>query len=142
MKKKIVMAWLILTGLFVSVSAFAQLDAATLAKRQARKNLVIKEWNTDAKTNTKWLDHVTTYNDKGEKLEEIEYNQYGQTWRETYEYGENGKIVKNVHYDAKNKVTNIYKYEYNSDNTKKKKYNYLPNGKLYTVKVYEYDLTE
>jgi len=125
-----------------SVNSFAQLDPATMAKRQAKKNLVIKEWNTDQKSNTKWLDRVTTYNDQGEKIEEIEYNQYGQVWRETYEYGENGKIVKNTRYNEKNKVVEIKKYEYNADNTKKKQYTYLPNGRLQKVKVYEYSYSE
>ena len=66
------LASLLLLPLF-SVSAYAQLDAATMAKRQARKNLVIREWNTDAKTQTKWLDRITTYDDQGRKIEEIEY---------------------------------------------------------------------
>ena len=61
---KILLASLLLLPLF-SVCAYAQLDAATMAKRQARKNLVIREWNTDAKTQTKWLDRITTYDDQG-----------------------------------------------------------------------------
>lgn len=125
-----------------SFSAFAQLDAATMAKRQARKNLVIREWNTDAKTQTKWLDRVTTYDDQGRKIEEIEYTRYGQKWRETFEYGANGKISKNVVYNEKNKPSAIRKYEYNADGTKKKQYNYAPNGKLQTVKVFEYTVQE
>ena len=138
---KMLLASLILLPLF-SVSAYAQLDQATMAKRQARKNLVIREWNTDAKTQTKWLDRVTTYDDQGRKIEEIEYTKYGQKWRETFEYGANGKISKNVVYDEKNKASAIRKYEYNSDGTKKKQYNYAPNGKLQTVKVFEYTIQE
>ena len=101
------------------ISAYAQLDAATMAKRQARKNLVIREWNTDAKTQTKWLDRITTYDDQGRKIEEIEYTRYGQKWRETFEYGANGKISKNIIYNEKNKPSAIRKYEYNPDGTKK-----------------------
>ena len=123
-------------------SAYAQLDPATMAKRQARKNLVIREWNTDAKTQTKWLDRVTTYDDQGRKIEEIEYTRYGQKWRETFEYGANGKISKNVVYNEKNKPSAIRKYEYNADGTKKKQYNYAPNSKLQTVKVFEYTIQE
>lgn len=123
-------------------STYAQLDPATMAKRQARKNLVIREWNTDAKTQTKWLDRVTTYDDQGRKIEEIEYTRYGQKWRETFEYGANGKISKNVVYNEKNKPSAIRKYEYNADGTKKKQYNYAPNGKLQTVKVFEYTIQE
>ena len=130
-----------MTSLFC-VNAFAQLDEATMAKRQARKNLVIREWNTDSKTQTKWLDRVTTYDDQGRKIEEIEYTKYGQKWRETYEYGANGRISKNVVYNEKNKTTLVRKYEYNSDGTKKKQYNYSPNGKLQTTKVFEYVISE
>ena len=41
-------------------------------------------------------------------------------------------------YDDRNKPIRIRKYEYNADGTKKKQFNYLPNGKLATVKVFEY----
>ena len=93
---------------------------------------------TDAKTKTRWMDRVTTYNDKGEKLEEIEYNRYGQAWRKTFEYGPNGKIVKETEYDDRDKVVMIRKFEHNPDNTKKKQYNYSPKGHLLTVKIFEY----
>ena len=123
----------------VCAAASAQnLTEAELAKREARRNMTIKEWNTDAKTKTRWLDRVTTYDSEGRKIEEIEYASYGQKWRETYEYGDNGRIVKEVYYDDRNKPQLIRKYEYNEDGTKKKQYNYLPNGKLKTIKVFEY----
>ena len=54
-----------------------ELDPATLAKRDARRNLTVKQWNTDAKTKTRWLDRVTTYDHEGRKIEEIEYASYG-----------------------------------------------------------------
>ena len=73
-----------------------ELDMATLAKRAGRKNLVIKEWNTDSKSKTRWLDRVTTYDDQGRKIEQIEYASYGQKWRETYEYGEQGEIMHEI----------------------------------------------
>lgn len=125
----------------LSVPAFAQgrLDPATLAKREARKNLVIKEWNTDAKSKTKWLDRVTKYDEFGRKVEEIEYNQYGMAWREVYEYDPVvDKISKETKYNAKNKAILVRKYEYDEDGTRKKQYNYSPNGRLLTIKVFEY----
>ncbi|MBQ1698950.1 MAG: hypothetical protein II029_00605 [Bacteroidales bacterium] len=139
--KRVLTLILMMTSLFC-VNAFAQLDEATMAKRQARKNLVIREWNTDPKTQTKWLDRVTTYDDQGRKIEETEYTKYGQKWRETFEYGDHGRISKNVVYNERNKVTLVRKYEYNADGTKKKQFNYSPNGKLQTVKVFEYSITE
>lgn len=125
-------------ALALSFNANAQIDELTAAKRAQRKNLIIKEWNTDARTKTRWMDRVTTYDEQGRKIEEIEYAQYGQKWRETYEYGDNDKIVKEVVYDDRNKPSLIRKYEYNSANKKTKQYNYAPNGKLLTVKVFEY----
>ena len=43
-----------------------------------------------------------------------------------------------MEYNDRNKVYKIRKYEYNDDGTKKKQYNYNPNGKLETVKTFEY----
>ena len=57
------------------ILAIAFLLTAVLPALQAqektinKKNLVIKEWNTDVKSNAKILDHVTTYNAAGRKIE-------------------------------------------------------------------------
>lgn len=119
-----------------------ELDAATLAKRAGRRNLTVKEWNTDAKSKTRWLDRVTVYDGQGRKTEQIEYASYGQKWRETYEYGEDGGVCREVEYDDRDKPKTVKKYEYNADGTKKKQYNYAPNGKLVSIKVFEYVIGE
>lgn len=112
----------------------------TLAKRERRKNLTVKEWNTNDKTHTRWLDRITVYDEQGRKIEEIEYATYGQKWRITCEYTDSvgGKIAKEVEYNDKNKPIRIRKYEYNQNGTKAKQYNYMPNGHLESVKVFEY----
>lgn len=122
--------------LFLAVTA--PLLAQTPSKRESKKNLVVKEWNTDARTSTRWLDHVVKYDENGYKLEEIEYAQYGQKWRSTFEYGENGKIAMEVEYDEKDRPKVIRKYEYNSENRKVRQFNYSPNGKLQSTKIFEY----
>ena len=118
MKRLLILAFISFLVMPVALSA-QELDAATIAKRAGRKNLTIKEWNTDAKTKTRWLDRVTTYDSEGRKIEQIEYASYGQKWRETYEYGEHGRVVREVEYDDRDKPKSIRKYEYNSDGTKK-----------------------
>ena len=138
MIRKFLITFTLMLVSFAGVSYTQQLSEATLEKREARKNMTIKEWNTDAKSKTRWLDRVTTYDSEGRKVEEIEYASYGQKWRETYEYGEHGKIEKEVYYNDRDKPQLIRKYEYNPDGTKKKQYNYAPNGKLMTIKVFEY----
>lgn len=116
----------------------------TLAKREKRKNLTVKEWNTNDRTHTRWLDRVKVYDEQGRVIEETEYATYGQKWRITYEYTDSvgGKVAKEVEYNDKNKPMRIRKYEYNTNGTKAKQFNYFPNGKLESVKVFEYSFQE
>ena len=134
MKKFIV----ILVLLLAAVPAFAQMDDVRAAKRAMRQNMTIKEWNTDAKSKSRWLDRVTVYDTQGRKIEETEYTTYGQKWRIIYTYGTDDRVEKEVEYNDRDKVVAIRKYEYNADGTKKKQYNYAPNGKLLTTKIFEY----
>ena len=124
---------------FCALNSYSQLvSPETLAKREKRKNLTVKEWNVDAKGTTRWLDHVTVYDSEGRKIEEIEYATYGQRERITIEYDENGLVAREIVYDDRNKAVRQRKYTYNENGTKAKQYNYLPNGKLYSVKTFEY----
>lgn len=133
MKLRLIALSTILIVSFLSSSAQTQED-----KREKRKNLIVKEWNTSATTKTRFLDHLTKYDAQGYKIEEIEYANYGQKSRVTYEYNSAGKCIKEVEYDGRNKVVRIRKFEYYSDGSKKKQYNYLPSGKLETTKEFEY----
>ena len=103
-----------------------------------KKNLVIKEWNTDAKTNARILDHQTTYNPDGKKVEEIEYGQRSQKWRKRDEYGADGKVSRELIYDERNKLNSVKKFEYNEFGRKKTQYTYDNKGRLQTIKVFEY----
>jgi hypothetical protein len=85
-----------------------------------------------------WMDHVTVYNTKGLKVEEIEYATYGMRQRITFEYDARDYCIKEVVYNDRNKVSRIRKYEYNADGSKKTQYNYLPNGRLYSTKQFKY----
>ena len=104
-----------------------------------KKNLVIKEWNTDARTNARVLDHVTTYNADGKKVEEIEYGGNNrQKWRKRFEYGADGKVSRELVYDEYNKLYGVKKFTYNEFGRKQTQYNYDGKGKLQTIKVFEY----
>ena len=135
--------FLFVTLLIAQGAAAQALSPEELAKRAKRKDLTVKEWNTDSNKKQRWLDNLKTYDEKGRKIEEIEYNQFGQIERETCEYDPiSDRIIREVVYDDRNKVKLVRKYEYNDDGTKHKQYNYLPNGKLYTIKVFEYIFEE
>lgn len=108
-------------------------------KRERKKNLVVKEWNTRAGSTTHYLDNMVTYDELGRKIEEIEYASYGQKKRTTYSYEGNSTLCKEqVDYDSKNKPVRIKHFEYNDNGTRKKQYNYKPNGKLESTKTFEY----
>ena len=108
-------------------------------KRERKQNLVVKEWNTKAGSKTPYLDNIVTYDEYGRKIEEIEYASYGQKRRITYSYeGTSTKCKEQVEYDEKNHAVRIKQFEYNEDGTRKKQYNYKPNGKLESTKTFEY----
>lgn len=140
MKKHIFKFQLLVLFLFAGATfATAQKNVAIQSeKRELRKNMIITEYNTDAKGGNKWMDHKTVYDPNGFKIEEIEYATYGMRERILFEYDANGLCVKEVVFDERNKVSRIRKYQYNPDGTKKTQYNYLPNGKLFSTKQYVY----
>ena len=107
-------------------------------KRELKKNLVVKEMNSLANGKRKWLDHLTVWDENGYKLEDIEYASYGQKERITFAYDDMGKCIRENVYNDKNKLVRIRKYEYLPNGRKKIQYNYNPDGKLYSIKVYEY----
>ena len=130
MKKIIVLLGCII--LCVSVS-FGQ----NTEKREQRKNLTVKTWKTPVK-GTKYLDHVTKYDAKGRKIEEIEYGPSSMKAPCTYEYDANDRVVREVVYDEHNKAFRIHKIEYNADGTKKRQLNYNAKGNLLSIREYEY----
>ncbi len=110
----------------------------TEAEKPSRSNMTVKEWKVDAATNQKVLDHVTIYNEKGKKVEEVEYDGKGQKWRKKYEHGTNGKVAREYVYNQVNKLDNYRTFEFDEFGRKKTEYVYDSKGKLKRYKVYEY----
>lgn len=135
MKKKSVV---VLMALFLAVPFAVAQEEDVIQTKLNKKNLVIKEWNSLAGSSRKILDHVTIYNSDGKKIEEKEYGSDGLKWTKRYEYGNNGKVSRELVYNEKNKLINIKKVEYNEFDRKKVQYTYDAKGKLLTTKSYEY----
>ncbi len=136
----ILCALLFLAG---TVNAAAQdLDSSQTreetTKQHPKSNLTVKEWNVDAATGQKVLDHVTIFNEKGKKVEETEYDSKGMQWRKRYEHGENGKVLREMVYNSNNKLDNVRKFEYDELGRKKAEYIYDAKGRLKKYKIYEY----
>ena len=93
MKKLMIM----MAFLVVSMGLAAQsVSESTIQKRDNRRGMVLKEWNTVAGDSRAFLDRVTTYDEFGRKIEEIEYASYGQKWRIVFEYPPNSDITAKV----------------------------------------------
>ncbi len=130
MKTKMILFSLLLS-LLCGAGAAAQ-------EKPGKSNLTVREWNIDAGTNQKILDHQTIYNENGKKVEETEYDSKGQKWRKKYEYSPDGVLLRVLTYDGSNKLDNIRKFEFNELGRKKTEYVYNSKGKLKRCKVYEY----
>ena len=63
---------LLLTVFFLVVGGGFSLTAQDTVTKPSKSNMTVKEWRIDTATNSKRLDHVTTYNEIGKKIEEIE----------------------------------------------------------------------
>jgi len=122
----------------ISILIFAVISVAAIAQNSSKSNLVLNEWNTDLKTNVKFLDHQTKYNADGKKYEESEYNASGMEWKKVFEYDTKGLVSREIVYDGKGKIDNIRKFDYNELNNKKTEYIYNPKGQLIKIKEYEY----
>lgn len=135
MKKIAILTIFLLMFPFLGVFAQTGEGAGSLNK----KNLVVKEWNTNAKGVASTLDHMTTYSPDGKKIEEIEYDSAGkQKWRKRYEWGANGKMARELVYDERNRLVHYKTFEYNEFGKKKTQYTYNPKGKLISTKIFEY----
>ena len=112
--------------------------AASAQVKADKRNLTLKEWNIDAGTNQKVLDHLPIYNSDGKKVEEAEYDRKGQKWRKKYEYSPDGTLSRVLVYDSSNRLDNVRKFEFNELGRKKTEYIYDSKGKLKRCKLYEY----
>ena len=128
--------------ILIALAALLLIPAAGAQEAQQqkinKKNLVIKEWNTDPKGSSKVLDHVTTFSAEGRKIEEIEYNSDGQKWRKRFEYGPDGKVSRELVYDGRNRLVTYKTFDFNEFGRKKMQYTYNAKGRLISIKQYEY----
>ncbi len=107
-------------------------------QKPGKHNLEVKEWNTDVKTGVRVLDHVTIYNANGRKIEETEYTTSKMKWRKRYEYDNSGKMIRELVYDDRNRLTYIKKLEYNATGHKRTQTTSNAKGKVISIKNYEY----
>lgn len=126
----------------VALLLFGAMQSDAQVGKPQKRNLTVKEWNVDAGSTAKIMDHLTVYDNLGRKIEEAEYDRYGVKWRKIFEYGENGKVSRELVYGPNGKLDNIRKFEFDELGRKKTEYVYNPKGKLIRYKLFEYSVEE
>jgi len=141
MKNKTLRTLLLTFFIFgISSLTFAKKNNAE-DKHGHHKNMIVREYNTDAKGNAKSVDRQTTYDAKGLKVEEMEYGKHKQmSQRITFVYDDEGNCVKEVIFDERNKPCKIRQIIYNADGLKQTIYNYSPDGRLFSTKKFQYTI--
>lgn len=132
---------LVLITILCALSPLAALSQTQTSAQPKinKKNLVIEEWNQGPKGTSEMLDHKTTFNADGKKLEEIEYDGDGKKkWTKRYEYDASGKVSRELVYDNYNRLQTYKKFEYNEFGRKKMQYTYNAKDKLIGIKKYKY----
>ena len=126
----------LLAALCLPLAALAQTPDQP---RLNKKNLIIREINTDPKGRNEMLDHETLYNADGHKLEEVEYDSDGKKkWTKRFEYDAAGKVSKEYAYDHLNRLQTYKTFEYNEFGRKKVQYTYSAKGRLLGIKTFKY----
>ena len=127
MKKMFLAGTLVILTLFIS---FAQPD-------QKRQLVKVVEYNVVNRA--KEIDHITTFNTEGLKMEEVEFFADGAVkTKTTYEYNKQKQCVKSIRYDQKGKIDKIVSWEYNSDGKVIIESTQYPERRFRTDKVFEY----
>lgn len=104
-----------------------------------KRIVATKEYKLEGKKQI--LDHLTKYNAEGDKTEETEYGKTGDVKEKTiYTYNANGKCVEEKHFNEFNKLDKTVKIEYDANGKKAKETTFMPNGKVKSVHVFDYEL--
>jgi hypothetical protein len=106
------------------------------AARNKLKSMTVFEQKGSGKA-TK--DSETTFDSKGNIVEEIEYEYSKVKKHLKYEYDEDGNKIKETELDALGKLSKVVEYKYDSDGRKIKETESNLSGKLTKITEYKYD---
>ena len=131
---------LTIIALIITVSTYGENRERGQMAADAGKQLTVKEWKTTPDGKNSWVDHIEVYNAKGQLIAESEYSDFGRhlAWRSEYEYDAEGRLVKEVVYNERNKVSKVRKFEYDSNGACTRRLNYNANGTLNSYRRFEY----
>lgn len=124
--------------LFIALALLSSIGSNAFAAKtiDGKQITEIKEWIVNGSKKT--IDEVTKYDEKGNKIEVVNYKDGEMKERTTYKYNANGKCIEEAHYDKFNKLEKTVKIEYNANGKKSSEKTFQSNGKLKSEHVFEY----
>jgi antitoxin component YwqK of YwqJK toxin-antitoxin module len=116
-------------------------NSKSAEKRKVKSIKVEKTEYTDGIETTN-IETEASYDEGGNILEIKEWDSKGKIkLHEKYEYDSSGNKIKEINYDSKGKIIEYKEYKYkNKLQTERKEY--YPNGKIKSVRKYNYSFYE
>jgi YD repeat-containing protein len=120
------------------------LESTAQSKKEIRNNNIASETTYitvfENGKQLKYKDSYVSYNDSGDKTEEVEYGKDGKAKnRKIYKYSAEGKLAEESEYSSKSGKTKVYKYTYDENGNKLTETEYNSSGKMVQKYVYTYD---
>jgi hypothetical protein len=110
----------------------------TVAHNNLKKVVVLEQtFNESAEKPVK--DSETTFDEKGNIIEEIEYNNEKIKHHTKYEFSETGEKTKETELNPAGKITKTTEFKYDSDGRKTKETEYDNSGKITKTIEYKYN---
>jgi hypothetical protein len=131
-----ILALIMLVGM-CSVNIQAQKKKS--AARNNLKKVVEYEQKFDKLSNKPVKETETMFDEKGNIIEEIEYDEDKISSHKKYVYDENGNKAKEMELNAAGKITKTIEYKYDSEDRKIKEIETDASGKPYKISEYKYD---
>jgi hypothetical protein len=103
------------------------------------KSITVTNEGADKPKGKPVLDMVTKYDESGNTIEEIEYDESGKVKKHIKsEFDEDGNKIKETEFKPDGTKDKIFEYKYR-DGLKIERITYLPNGKVKSRKKYTYE---
>jgi hypothetical protein len=103
------------------------------------KSITVTNEGADKPKGKPVLDMVTKYDESGNTIEEIEYDESGKVKKHIKsEFDEDGNKIKETEFKPDGTKDKIFEYKYR-DGLKIERISYLPNGKVKSRKKYTYE---
>ncbi len=127
---------LLLLILLIPAMAFSQENKPSKTRL---KRMTVTKYVTDKGAEKAFPELDVRYDEKGNVVEEKEYDEGTFIMHFKYEYDAAGNKIKETEYDASGKIAKTTTYKYNTANQRIEKLVYDPKNNLKSKRIYKYE---